>query len=338
MKFRNEQEKKLWENATRAFLSEGQNEDLTKKVLASAEKEGDLDHVLSVDPTSQNKYAPVIAQYYIDGTPINSLKYIFDKMPDIEKKVGIVPQRTKKGVVWNKNSDDFGVKAGEPMDFIKFSEKVDAIDARLKQKSDLKQAGKGKPTNIKTSDGSDPNLVFDKNGIKIYEAYSQGACVTYSKGQSFCIGNPGSGQYSIYREDKSSSFHFVFDSNMPYPLQVVVVDKTDLGFELTDEMNETETIQNPNNIEDKSDRGAYNDAYFSYLKTKGVDMNIFKNNPYTEYEAEVNRIVTNAYSFNDFKEMILGKTMRMPNGDIVDLTLEWIMKPSSMSCNPFVVL
>ncbi len=327
MNFRNENERRLWEDAVKAFVvSEGQNEDLSKKVLASVGKEGDFDELVKVDPTDKNKYLPVIAQYYINGIETDALKYIFDKMPDIENKVKVSPQRTKKGIVWNKGNDSFGIKAGEPMDFMKFSEQVDKISAELNQKSDLKKSGKGKPISIKASDGSDPNLIFDKNGIKIYKAYSQGACVTYSQGQSFCIGNPGGGMYNTYRDQKDSSFHFVFDENMPYPLGTVVVDNTRHGIELTDEKNDTGTIANPDHPEYEDDRDDYTDEYLDYLRYKGVDISIFKNNPYTEEERTVKNIVSNYYSLDEFGDKILGKTISLPNGDVVDLTLEWLVK------------
>ena len=327
MKFRNESERKLWEDAVKSYvISEGQNEDLAKKILASAGKEVSFEELVKIDPTSKNKYLPVIAQYYINGIEPDALKYIFDKMPDIENKVKISPQRTKKGIVWNKGNDSFGIKAGEPMDFIKFSEQVDKITSALNQKSDLKKSGKGNPTSIKTSDGSDPNLIFDKNGIKIYKSYSQGACAQYSKGQSFCIGNPGGGMYNTYRDQKDSSFHFVFDENMPYPLGTVVVDNTRHGIELTDEMNETGTIANPEYPEDEDDREDYTEEYLDYLRSKGVDISIFKNNPYTDEERTVKNIVSNYYSLDEFGDKILGKTLKLPNGDVVDLTLEWLIK------------
>lgn len=327
MKFNNENERKLWEDAVNAYvISEGQNEDLAKKVLASVGKEGDFDDLVKIDPTSKNKYLPVIAHYYINGIDIDALKYIFDKVPSIENQVKISPQRTKKGVVWNKGNNLFNIKAGEPVDFIKFSEQVDKITAALNQKRDLKNSGKGKPVSIKNADGSDPNLIFDKNGIKIYKAYSQGACVQYSKGQSFCIGNPGGGMYNTYRDQKDSSFHFVFDENMPYPLSTVVVDNTRRGIELTDEINDTGTIANPEYPEDEDDREDYTEEYLDYLRSKGVDMSIFKNNPYTDEERSVKNIVSNYYSLEEFGDKILGKTIPLPNGDVVDLTLEWLIK------------
>ena len=325
MKFKNDSEKSLWESAIKSYLAEGQNEDLTKNMLDKAGRSDAFTSIIEVDPTTKNKYAPVIAQFFIDGVALNSLEYIFDKMPEIEKKAGISPQRTKKGVFWNKDNEKVGAKSGVPMDFIKFSESVDSIDSIIKGADAVKNAGKGQPASIKNADGTDPNLVFNKNGIKIFESYSQGACVTYSKGQSFCIGNASGGMYNTYRKDKDSSFHFVFDESAEYPLQTVVVDKTKNGIELTDETNKTGTIQNPNG----PGKGDYTNDYMSYLQSKGVDMSVFKNNKYTKVEKKLNDLVSERYGIEEFKEKILGKTQEMPNGDVVDLTLEWLIHNSN---------
>ena len=308
------------------LLLEGQNEDQTEKILSKVNKENELDNILELDSTDRNKYAPIIAQFYVEGASLDALKYIFERVPTLENKLKIVPQRTKRGVIFNKPNDKFGIKANTPLNFIAFSEIIDKVYEEFDSDVDEKLK---KNIKITTDDGSDANLVFNKNGIKIYEAHSSRACIQYSKGESFCIGNPSGGMYMSYRQLNDSTFHFVFDDNLPHPLGVVVVDKQkEERFSLTDQNNSTGRIHNPFNATDKNDTLTPPfDKYFEYLKTQGVDMNIFKNNPYTEEEKILNDLtLANYEDLDEFKDKIVGKTMKLPNGDVVDLTLEWLVR------------
>ena len=53
----------------------------------------------------------------ISAVKVRALKYIFERVPTLENKLKIVPQRTKRGVIFNKPNDKFGIKANTPLNF-----------------------------------------------------------------------------------------------------------------------------------------------------------------------------------------------------------------------------
>ncbi len=119
--------------------------------------------------------------------------------------------------------------------------------------------------------------------IKVYQANNPSQCIILGKGQKFCISQPGNTMWKTYRDDKYSSFYFVYDHSRNDDLSIVVVDANKEGIELTDKVNKTGTAQNPNN---PNQRDKNPDIYMRYLKSKGIDTNIFKNLPKTKEEIE----------------------------------------------------
>ncbi len=139
-----------------------------------------------------------------------------------------------------------------------------------------------------TGDASDQEQVAKSpdEKIKVYKANAVDKCIILGRGQKFCISQPGNAQFYGYRNTKDSTFYFVYDNTRNDDLKVVVVDATSIGIEITDGQNQTNKfMQDP--YETTPKRITSNpDLYFKYLKEKGVDTTVFKNEPKTEKEEE----------------------------------------------------
>ena len=139
-----------------------------------------------------------------------------------------------------------------------------------------------------TGDVSDQEQVAKSpdEKIKVYKANAVDKCIILGRGQKFCISQPGNAQFHGYRNTKGSTFYFVYDNTRNDDLKVVVVDATSIGIEITDGQNQTNKfMQDP--YETTPKRITSNpDLYLKYLKEKGVDTTVFKNEPKTEKEEE----------------------------------------------------
>jgi hypothetical protein len=125
---------------------------------------------------------------------------------------------------------------------IKYIKDFEAISSKLDNKDILKynwkqletavdsnrsvriKAGKVDPT------AEDANMLYKKDGIRLYHANSKRACIKYSNGYSFCIGARGDeNMYHSYRKDgdetKVGTPYFVFNDNMSSddPSHVLVI-------------------------------------------------------------------------------------------------------------------
>lgn len=157
-----------------------------------------------------------------------------------------------------------------------------------------------------TGDVSDQELIAkspDEN-IKVYKANAVDKCIILGRGQKFCISQPGNPNFHGYRNTKDSTFYFVYDNTRNDDLKVVVVDATRNGIEITDGQNQTNTfMQDPYETTPKritSDP----DLYFKYLKEKGVDTTVFKNEPKTpSEEAEHEKLGNSNFDLAWFKSL-----------------------------------
>lgn len=119
--------------------------------------------------------------------------------------------------------------------------------------------------------------IFRNDTLEVYETDGPGDCIRYGKGYSFCISQPGNTFWQKYRDDKTSTFYFVYDKSRPDtdPLHIVVVDITKDGPILTDAQNTTGNI------------AQYNDnarGYLEHLYERGVPKDLFRNKPHTKEE------------------------------------------------------
>ena len=140
---------------------------------------------------------------------------------------------------------------------------------------------------------TDEKPIFENDNVAVYDGNDIGKCISYGKGEltgktyRFCIGEPSPAQsrWQSYRDTDISTFYYVLDKtrSLDDPLHIVVVDHQQYGFVLTDENNRTGNIAEfGNNV----------DAYFNYLRTKGVPVDeIFKHKPITPEEEKIKKLI-----------------------------------------------
>jgi len=136
-----------------------------------------------------------------------------------------------------------------------------------------------------------PVFANSDNSIKVFKAENVADAIILGRGTTFCISQPGNKMFKSYRDSHAATFYFVFDSNRNDNLDIVVVDVGSYGkILLTDRINRTGSCQNPEN----SDlRDVDHTKYFIYLRSKGIDTSIFKNNPHNDLEKQENELLGN---------------------------------------------
>lgn len=140
-----------------------------------------------------------------------------------------------------------------------------------------------------TGDVSDQELVAKSpdEKIKVYKANAVDKCIILGRGQRFCISQPGNSMFQSYRNTKDSTFYFVYDNTRNDDLKVVVVDATISKIEITDSSNRTDKFMQDPYVTDKVTEITSNSKlYLKYLKEKGVDITVFKNEIRTAKENE----------------------------------------------------
>lgn len=227
------------------------------------------------DRTKNQILLPVMA-FFFDG----NMKFgdVFEKTIELLGRNTITPPIVTRD----------GVKVGDNVitDFLKYGEFIHST-------YDRKLGGTISTGSKSESDMTEDRPIFDKNGIKIFDANDRSKCIRYTQGgvtgknYSFCIGQYTSNMYQSYRDTQTSTFYFLVDNNRDFdtdPLHIVVVDNTsNRGFLLTDSTNNTGTI---------AEYGNDVDGYFNYLKSKGVPApEIFKHRPKSDEEKEEDRLL-----------------------------------------------
>jgi len=140
-----------------------------------------------------------------------------------------------------------------------------------------------------TGDVSDQELVAKSpdEKIKVYKSNAVDKCIILGRGQKFCISQPGNSMFQSYRNTKDSTFYFVYDNTRNDDLKVVVVDATISKIEITDSSNRTDKFMQDPYVTDKVTEITSNSKlYLKYLKEKGVDITVFKNEQRTAKENE----------------------------------------------------
>lgn len=147
--------------------------------------------------------------------------------------------------------------------------------------SQAKESRKFRPSEVDVQNET-PIMISPDGKIKVYKSNSTRQCIVLGRGQSFCISQPGNPMWKSYRDTKGSSFYFVYDDSRDDDLSVVVVDKNNLGTELTDRKNTTGRTQDPYTGE-----RTHNPAsYLRYLKEKGIDIDKITKIPKSTAENE----------------------------------------------------
>lgn len=111
-------------------------------------------------------------------------------------------------------------------DFKKISQKLENRDIMTYSWKDLENAvDSNRSTRIKAGKidvtAEDANLLYNKDGVRIYHGKDKAACIKYSNGYSFCIGARGDNNlYSSYRyhhddeKEKVGTPYFIFNDNL----------------------------------------------------------------------------------------------------------------------------
>jgi hypothetical protein len=238
-----------------------------------------LNQFKQMDVVSKNQtLLPVIATMYDEEQDINRLKHTVNTINNLmqENKIRtIFVNRDGKFEIDNKTFDNY-------LRLTEFIHSLEGMDRGLdKYKKDM------------TLVNTDEKPIFENEHISIYDGNDVGKCISYGSGgltgrqYDFCIGlqSPTANMWQTYRSDYISTFYYVLDKTRDIndPLHMVVVDHQQNGFLLTDATNNTGTI---------AEYGSNFDAYFDYLKTKGVDTDkIFQHKPVTDEEKRINALI-----------------------------------------------
>ena len=129
----------------------------------------------------------------------------------------------------------------DPGQYKTFMELEQAVDA-AKGKAEFKKRN----INVTGSTSSmEAEAIVNDDDVTIYKGDDEHKCVKYGNGYSFCISRPGGGNmYSSYRLQKASTFYFIFFKKTPKtdPKHIMVLDRTDTGWEWTFGNNNTKII------------------------------------------------------------------------------------------------
>jgi hypothetical protein len=285
--------KVLVEHVTTGILIESKKtEELSITILNrrgfTGKEQKILDYLKQFDETQNQILLPAMSIMFSETTKLDS---VFRKLNELVENRHVTPPNVTRNMELTIGDQTF-----KPDNVLNFSEFIDGLYERKmssrKEKPEL--------TKERTSD----TPIFNNNGIKIYDANDKNKCIIYTQGgvtgkkYSFCIGQYINNMYQSYRDNRVSTFYFLVDQNRDFesdPLHIVVIDHTKNEFLLTDASNNTGTISEfGNNVGD----------YFNYLKTKGVNVDIFKHRPKSEEEKKEDKELGDEYhDLNWFKQL-----------------------------------
>ena len=301
------------------FFESRQTEKQALKLIDDNDKL--LNDFKDIDTSKNQILLPIIAYFYNQNNDLDTLNQIFSKIPNLLDKKLLTIQYTKNGIL---------IKNDLFTDFIKFSEKIDAMDSAISYKNREKLNKKNLKNNTNDLDDDLDKPIFNKNGIKIFKGTDIGSCIRLGKGESFCISQPSNNMYQSYRDSKNSSFYFIYDdNNKSNPLNIVVFDNTNYGVELTDKKNNTGNIYK---------YGTETKPYIEYLNSKGVDTNsLLINIPKSDIENKEQKLIGKKnedlkWFINlspDFKSKYIGRGFKLSNKQfdyLIDNNLDSLLK------------
>ena len=247
------------------LLTEAKEEKALTLELAGSQH--NYDELIKVTP-KDNDQILLLAAYYLnqsknlEQTKIDILDYI--KLFKAQKMQLITVDLTTK-------------QPASPFDnYLHFTQIIHGKQGEEKHKI------KYTPTDLDFQNEQPIEVSSDKQ-IKVYLSNNPQQCIILGKGRRFCISQPGNTIWQSYRDRNVSTFYFVYDHTRDDDLSIVVVDATDDYFVLTDINNTTGKIQNPYDLNKKDTNPQ---IYLDYLKSKGIDIDVFENIPKTKEEEE----------------------------------------------------
>lgn len=250
---------------------------LTKNNIA------DIDNLLNqfkeIDKTESKLLLPGLAKAYIEHPNITDLRGVFDTISN-----GINKKQIKQFVA---------SKKGYMIDDKRFKDWLE-LSGHIHHQQQQAQTD-DEVTDVKIG-GKRETPIWNNDKIEIYDGRDKNKCVSYGAGgitgenYGFCIGIQGGGMHQSYRDEKASTFWYVFDKTkeLSDPLHMVVVDPIDpewakqqgneTGYELTD----ADNYSPPTKI---AEFGSDVNGYLNYLKSQGVPVEqVLKNEPHSEEE------------------------------------------------------
>ena len=179
-------------------------------------------------------------------------------------------------------------------DFKNISQKLDNKDITKYNWKDLEQTvDSNRSTKIKAGKidvtAEDANLLYNKDGLRLYIGNSKKACIKYGNGYSFCISARGEGNlYGTYRRDDMDRIgtpYFLFNDTLPKKDKrhvLVIFHKYDqetkeIEYTVTNAKNDGETEFN--DINDMISKFPWIDKVKRFIKSQKL----------TQYEKEVRK-------------------------------------------------
>jgi hypothetical protein len=171
------------------------------------------------------------------------------------------------------------VKLDQFKSYIDWTEKVHAkrdeasYQSRHKDIKDIEIEGQDKE-----------NVLADDEDVLILKGDDEHKCVRYGKGYSFCISRPyGGNMYGNYRLSKASTFYFIYFKKIPKEDErhIMVLDRTDNGWEWTFGKNKTKVIE-----------GGWDEVVETFPVLEKYE-NLFVNKPLTSEEQDYQKKLKN---------------------------------------------
>ena len=235
-----------------------------------------------IKPEEKNKYL-LVAAYFSKSQP--DLRTLGNDIDVYNRLVG----RNKMKLFTFDDNGNLNPQFRQYSNYLEWTSAMHGMEAEEKKKV----ASRYKPSEGDFSRLS-PIFVNHDGSIKVFKAKNVADAIILGRGTNFCISQPGNTMYKSYRDSHAATFYFVFDSNRDDNLNIVVVDVGDGGrILLTDKINRTGSCQNPDN---SKTRNTDHKSYFAYLKSLGVNLSIFKNEPHNEEEKIENELLGNENS------------------------------------------
>ncbi|MFW6246717.1 MAG: hypothetical protein ACOC22_00880 [bacterium] len=277
----------IQENVERLFESkktEAEAFNILKRNMPRAD-EVELNSLLNqfkqMDVVSKNQILlPIIATMYAEEQDIHRLKRTVDSINNLMRE-------NKIRTIFVNNDGKYEIDGKTYDNYLRLTEYIHSLEGMDKGLDRYE-----KDMAITTT--TDEKPLFENDNIAIYDGNDIGKCISYGKGDltgrtyKFCIGDPDPSRsmWQTYRDNDVSTFYYVLDKtrDLNDPLHMVVVDHQQYdNFLLTDATNNTGSI---------AEYGSDFDAYFNYLKTKGVDVDkVFKHKPITDEERRINALI-----------------------------------------------
>jgi hypothetical protein len=162
------------------LLFENKNEDISKNLLKKYNKSNDYQELLKItkNKSPNNKHLPIITKYYLEGTPLDTLQYYFDKYINNTK----INQK--------------------PIDNLSFQEFEQLVDSAVET------------INIPDGEITDPPIYEDEN-VKIFAGTTKEQCIKYGQKRKygFCISRQDSSNLFHGYRSKGATFYFIYFKN-----------------------------------------------------------------------------------------------------------------------------